>query len=355
MAEAEKVTGLTEKEREEFINKMEKLAIPHRRQLKFVPNDKQSLDLSNYGLITQIDLVFHIFYTTGAAPSPNQDAVLRAIKDIRLYVGGQKDYISGDPRLIWHWLNMLHNGILRKDEVITAANQATPVEALFDFPIHIGIMDYNDPYDFSMFIAAQQESSVVLEITWADANALGTDYTITSDSYVEATVYWLEPPKDIDLNLLFPPERRLYPRFELRKVLIGNQVYDSMNLKTDLPTKIMLNRIGVITLDSNGNRRDDIVTELGISRTVATETPYHKTWGALRVETKRRHRIPFDTIGVVDIPGVDLTKTKVGAMSMGINLRGYSKGDIEIGFSTTSAGIGGTINVIFYGLKRASK
>ena len=300
---------------------------PTTSTVEFQANTKKGINLPKSGYITQLDLMLKLEVDTGGTVSANEDAMARLIQGITVSAsGGQRFLDLTDGRQLY-WLNYLkQEGEIMKETLVTTANQADQVQYM-EMLLHWGY-DWTNDYDPTIPIPTPRLDNPRLDITWGDADDLGTGYTIdTSNTEMQVTVHELSlEPGETEAEKF--PEGLISPRIEARTKTI-DEIASNYGFERNVPVGDILYETLIMNLNSSGNRTDVDITGMEIKFPKQRRNPYERSWQALKASTRRKYRVPSTLTGVTLFPWEEITRRAVG-----IDLKMAQEGDVVMGFTT---------------------
>lgn len=298
-------------------------------KIPFEANTPKELDLPTDGFITHIDLKMKLNVTTDATSggTPNEDALARILKRVEVYSGEKWFYACRDGRFI-KYNNFYEYGDVSEDALPTAAGVTQDVLALYR--IHLGL-EYSDNFDPTVVIPAEELNDLKMSVLWGAASDLGSGYTINSGE-IEVILYRLllesgEKPEDIFI------EGYVEPRSNVIDAPIDDVVSD-LGFQKNLPIGNVIRRIWLLIVDSNDNKSNTDVTEVGVKDENRNVWITRNSLDALRYTDKLQYRLKSLVDGFTVIDGEELSGIPLGLDTS----EGFKVGDLKLGFTTTTTG-----------------
>lgn len=297
----------------------------------FTANGKVSRKIPSNGYFSHANFLMRLNVTGGVAVTPNEDALARIIKAIRITAGGGSYLDVSDGRQLYHAANFDYQGRLRMDS-LPAAGVTANVYILL--PYHPGVFP-NDLFDRTSNIPMGRPSlaNVNLEFSFGDATDLGTGYTINNGevtvSYNECTLVNAIAEDDPELweNGIPTTSYAAVADFPITAAI------SNLGLLAELPIGKNVLETTIIVLNSAENRSNAEVMEIGFTYTKSNETPLKYNFRDLNAECQLEYGLALPVTGVVKIRW-----EKVTGDPFGLSTSGAGRGDHVIGFTTSAAG-----------------
>jgi len=305
--------------------------------IKFTANKREEIKLPLSGYITHMNGILRLNVTTGAAPSPVEDAMARIITGATIEAAGAQMFFYVTDGRQWYYRNYsCYEGNLH-DESDSLSKATTTADIRVYFPIHWGANVW-DPFDRSVVVPARDLNNLIMTITWGGTGDLGTDITINSGE-MTLTINELVPsPGETRADIL--PEGTLAPRFEPRIEDITS-VAANLGLKIDVPVGAAMYTTDVMVVNSAGNRTNTDVSEIGIEWPKERKTPIRKDFLEWAYSNRLFRSTPATPTGITRISWADISGTPEG-----LDLSAAMEGDVKLGFTTTATG--GKIHLLQY-------
>ena len=296
-------------------------------KLSYEANEVKSIDLPTRGYVTRYECLLKLNVSTGTGGgTPNEDAIFRLIKALRIeYPGGRVYYGVPDGRLIKYKNVLDFKGLLREDDLPTAASVTQDVYAKF-------ILNWGfeplDPFDPTVVIPAEELSDLKMSVLWGSDSDLGDGYTINSGE-IEITARYISPTEPIEQ--IFPLGYNI-PVWTPVELDI-DAVKSELGLRDDLPVGNVLRETLILVLDSSDNRSNSDVSEVGIVKPKERKTPFRASWLAFNTATRHDYGLPSEITGLGCLDYEDIS-----GIPAGLDLSIEEIGTWKIGFTTTTTG-----------------
>ena len=319
-------------------------------------NQRFEVDLITARNITFLKGVLEVNYTTDGtnAPTAIEDGIAKLAQNVAVeYNGG-----GGVPiqTLSLQQLNLygqhLFHGRLSNDQPPAATGQTGTAKVDFIIVPSLDVNDYQDP---RYCIPGEAPSINTIKLTgqWGnEANVWvnGANATINSANiYVTEEAGWVFGPNinDAKAALGVDPNGQVYMPLWLTGTEQISGAYSGLGLGIKLPTDVIVRRIFLIVKDANGNRSNDVVSEIAI-RTSDNDDLF----GVLdfpEAQEIKAYQLNMDPItGCLLIDCVnDIRDPGYANVSNGLEVKKADK--LYVRFSTTAAG---SIDFLFDCVKR---
>jgi len=276
-------------------------------KIDYEANKWKTLDLPK-AVITEIDLKVKLNVTAGTSVTANADAPYTVLKNINVVKGG-KYPIQATGFLLYAKNYYEYRGKIKTDTLPSAGNTK---DVVFELVIHPGYFPERKD-DTSVVIDARD--GMQIQVLWGSDSDLGSGYTINSGE-IEVTVW----------KLRSVPRTIKEPAWEIPTKNI-DQTYTDLGLEVELPEGKRIPKAVIVVRDSDGNRSDSVVTELGLVDKRGARTEIHRvSYLAQQYDDMRRYSVdPLTGVIIFD------------ALEIGyINIIGTK--DIVLGFTTAATG-----------------
>lgn len=300
---------------------------PVLEELTYAANRSVQLPLPKHGFITDLNLTLVANITAGAAPVPKQDALFRMLKSIKITGAGAKNFWDMVDGRQLKLDNISKYGTHLREDALPAATVTADVEA--SMPIHWGFESRN-VLDKTMVLPARDISNIALQIDWADATALGAQYTINSMKLIvdvhEIVLGDKESVKSVFPNGLITMKMESHTK-EIQSL------YSGLSLQDQVPIGDTIYQSQLLVLNAANDRSNSDVSEISIKYTRINETPYHQSWNSFRSDNQRKYDFSAvqEGMGIFDWPLITMEKYGRNAGNDQIN-------DVIMGFSTSATG-----------------
>lgn len=297
--------------------------VPQVATLDYTANTTVSKALERTGLITHLDLLLTVNQDY-AAGSLQEQALIELIASLAIKDGEGHTWFSvGDGRQLY-WKNFIeYQGQVMLDTPQDGDSGAVDYAML---QIHFGKEPLN-PFDPSSGIPAKELAQLTLEVTWANAAAVGSGVTINSASIKITPAIILAGPQ---YDAVRP--HILLPSFRWEKHDVASVMGD-LGLEKDLPAGTILKYTDLMVVDSSDDRTDSEVTEVGYKKILENTIPFKEAWQTLRGRMRARYGLTADPSGIARINWGEI------AGDVALDLRGRLTGYDKLGF-TTAVGSG---------------
>jgi len=238
----------------------------------FVPNQQFEIPLITSRDITFIKGTLELDYTTGtAAPTAIQDGVAKLVNNLRLeYNGGAGVPIDtlGLQQLALYSQYLLNDRLwFDQPPTATGANGKAYVEFIIS-----PSLDPKDPTNPMFCIPGEAPSINTIKLTgvWGNAASVwvnGANATINNASLtIDVEAGWTFGAQlDQAKNALgVDSQGNVYMPIYLTGTSQFTGAYGGLGLSIKMPTDVIVRNIFLIVKDSNGNRSDEVVSELAV-------------------------------------------------------------------------------------------
>jgi len=307
----------------------------------YSPNATTRVELPRSGYITEIGFLLRVQYDTGTAPSLNEDAHFRFWKSLRISAAGGLIFADFPDMRMAKFENFFrYKGQITEVPFTTAAGLSDQITWAY-YILHLGHTP-EDRFDRTIPIPARELVNLITEVTWADAAAIGTDYSVdNAEISINISELILEPGETRE-DLW--PRGIPSPRYE-PTILDIDAVYANLALEHNVPVGDLLVRSTIVITGPGPayNRSDDAVTEIGIKFPKLREIPFRNDWRILKAFARSYFSVPQDVVGAILYPW-----SNVSGRPYGIDLSAALPGDVKFGFTTTAAGVNGQILILHF-------
>ena len=308
-----------------------------REKIPFEANAFKVLKLPRVGFVTRIELLLRLNVTTDPnnGGTPKEDALARILKSVRIEVpGGDIFFGVPDGRLL-KLRNIIQFGKVHESDLPTAAGVTEDVYG--KYIIHFG-KNYTDPFDPTVVVPAEDIPDWQLYVLWGDASDLGSGYTINSGE-ITVTIQRIkedEPGEIFEFTPVMPVQTPV-------EISIDETVSE-LGLQHDIPIGNVLDQILILVVDSNDNKSDGEVSEVGVLKPKERRIPYRIDWKTLTTKVEHDYGLQSYIPGFGVIDGEDIADTPIG-----LDLSMAEVGDYKLGFSTLRTG--GKIKLVYEQLR----
>ncbi len=296
--------------------------VPQVTTLAFAASATRSLALEKTGLITHLDLLLKLNYTSTDI-TELEDGIVRIIKGMAIRDGqGHTWDAIGDGRQLY-WKNYFqYQGQVRKD-AIADSQTAQDVYALLQ--IHFGPNPLN-PFDPVSGIPAVELGQLALEVTWGAATDISAANLVINSGSITVTPAIILAGEQYDAvrpSLLLPNNR--WEKVDVAAVI------GEIGLRRELPAGAILRKTNLLVLAVAGTRSNADVSEVGYIKALENTVPFREGWETLRGRAQAKYGLPSLPTGVAQIDWGEV------AGDVALDLRGRLPGLDLIGFTTLLA------------------
>lgn len=305
--------------------------------IPFVANKQKSIDLPTQGFITRIELLLHLNVTTDSGgATPNEDALARLIRSMRIEYPGRKTYFAIPDGRLLKYKNYIDLKQVAEDDLPTSASVTQDIYAKYN--IYWGL-NPKDPFDPSVVVPAERLSNLRLSVLWGDATDLGTGYTINNGEII-VTIRRYDLEREGERAF----EKLVEPRMESAEKSIDEKKSD-LGFQINVPIGLVLRETLILITDSADNRSDAEVDEYGVIFTKLDQTPYKVNWKSHVRELYEDLKLKEQIAGLGVLYWRNIARH---GEELGFDASRYKYGDIALGFTTAQTG--GKIRAVFYQL-----
>jgi len=269
------------------------------------------------GYYCDVLLKFLLTLKTGSTVDPATDWDAKVFKNLWIKASNSKPYLDLEDARYLKYLNFLRShGALHIPELpgVNLEDQ----EVKFQYRIHPGD-NFLDKTDITDVIARRGLNNLALRLTWGDADAPGTGYTITGGK-VEVVTSYVVLQSGIRETQVFPgmalPGRVARPSFfqpQWRVEEFGPvKVKKTFGYVQNFMNGFLLREVMLMVLDKNGDFRDDLVTQIRIANKEGFDF-WTKDLEELELENMQEFELSEPLVGIAWINLKDIwQKTRAG-------------------------------------------
>jgi len=302
-------------------------------KLKFEAGGSDSVELPDDMIITEVLLSLAITYDTGASPSPNEDAISRLLRAIRLRASATPPgtFVETDARLLKYLEYILSQGKEPYEDTLssTASQSGLTVYALYK--LHFGVFPERGKKDLSAVVPVPVFDDVNLEVVWGTESDLGNDYTI-SDAEITVIVKGLKISERENVKSIFP-RGFAYPVWSVTEEDLSTTTYSNPNDKPiNIPVGRIIRNAIIMSLDTSKDAKQNMINILEVYLRRVGAVIYRRTFSSLLREDYMAYKLPNVLTGVTLIEFKDI----VGGA--GLDMRRAKEGDVQFRVSTNATG-----------------
>ena len=230
-------------------------SVPMPATIAFSSGQHVVLDLPRTGIITHLDIEMNLNYDSGDVEK--EDEIKNLIASIQIRDGrGNSFFQASDGRLLAFLNQFQARGVDLVDSLV-ADNSSSALTARANFKIHFGD-DPSDRLDPSAGIAADELSSLVLDIGWGTAASL---WDTVGNGVINSCVLTVTPTIVMADTPSYAAIRSALLTPQFRSVIFTvTGAFAALSFEQDLPS-MMLDKSLFIALDEN-DRHNRIVWEV---------------------------------------------------------------------------------------------
>jgi len=271
------------------------------------------------GYYCDILLKFSLTYKTGSTtPAADTDWDAKIFKNLWIKASNLKPYLDlEDARYLKYEDFLRSHGTLYIEPLKTGTNLEDQ-EVKFQYHIHPGDL-FLDKKDITDVIARRGLNNLALRLTWGEADAIGSGYTITSGKVEVVTSYVVLQP-GVRETQVFPgmalPGRVARPSFfqpQWRVEEFGPvKVKKTFGYVQNFMNGFLLREVLLMVLDKNGDPVDHLVTQIRIANKESYDF-WTKDLEELELENMQEFELSEPLAGIAWINLKDIwQKTRAG-------------------------------------------
>ena len=294
----------------------------------YAANAVTNVNLPENGYITSIHCVLNATIVPhGTTVSGATDGIINLIKSSQIQAAGQTFFTVTAPEDWYYWGFYRHRGNMRLI-ALPAAGAGSTTHIMADFEIHLGYYP-KEPFDPTVVLPGRRISNLQHSVTWGAPTDLGAGYTVTSATMKliisEIVLEHGESEEDVW------PKGILVPRVENSSEPLDS-AHSALALAHNVPVDLVLHHTLLTVLDSDDNRTDTPVTQLGVRLPPLTEEPKMMYWHESKGENYTR------TEPMTIVAGEHFFEWPlISGNERGIDLTGAKSGDVTINLTNTAA------------------